>query len=275
MKKIILIAFLHLLSFTLITAQTTLLTEDFETDGEGSRYNSTAFSDCVNSDYFLRTNDNAPFSSCGTFGSVLSNVQGSWFWVCEDIESIANPNATFSMLTLNPLNVSGYSSISISLYMATGRTGTQWEQADTIKIQTSWDGGAYTTIGQFVGDAEFGGYLRQDTNLDGLADGGAPDISSTFGNFTFNVPGIGTNLSVRVRLAGLDGSEEFAFDKITVQGSSAPPANYAPILASMETVPLVFTEGEPAVNITGTITVTDPDDTELDSALVQICSGFT
>ena len=191
-------------------AQTTLLTEDFETDGEGSRYISSTFSDCVNSDYFLWTDDNGPFSSCGSFGSVLSNVQGSWFWVCEDIESTANPNATFSTLTLNPLDVSGYSSITVSLYMATGRTGTQWEWNDSIKIQTSWDGGSFTTIGQFVGDGEFGGYLRQDTNLDGVADAGAPDITSTFANFTFNVPGIGTNLKVRVRMCGLDGSEEFA-----------------------------------------------------------------
>ncbi len=275
MKKFILFAFLHLFSFAFISAQTTLLTEDFESDGEGSRYNSSTFSDCVNSDYFLWTNDNGPFSGCGSFGSVLSNVQGSWFWVAEDIESTANPNATFSTLTLNPLNVSGYSGITVSLFMATGRTGSQWEYSDSVKIQAGWDGGGYTTIGQFVGDGEFGGYLRQDTNLDGLADGDAPDITSTFTNFTFNVPGIGTNLTVRVRLAGLDGSEEFAFDKIVIQGSSTPPANYSPILANLESSPLIFTEGDAATNVTAALTITDPDNTELDSAVIQICSGFT
>ncbi|WP_167619842.1 PKD domain-containing protein [Maribellus sediminis] len=274
MKHFLLLSAIMLLSFVQAFSQTTLLTEGFETDGEGSRYTSTTFSDCTSSDYFLRTNDNGPFSSCGSFGSALSNVQGSWFWVAEDIESTANPNATFSTLTLNPLNASGYSSITVSLYMATGRTGTQWEWGDSIKIQTSWDGGSYTTIGQFVGDGEFGGFLRQDTNLDGVADPGASDIPATFTNFTFNVPGIGTNLRVRVRLCGLDGSEEFAFDQIVVQGSSTPPSNYAPVLASIESENLLFTEGDGPLQVSNTITVSDIDDTDLAGAVVSICSGF-
>ncbi|WP_167612477.1 PKD domain-containing protein [Maribellus sediminis] len=274
MKHFLLLSAIMLLSFVQAFSQTTLLTEGFETDGEGSRYTSTTFSDCTSSDYFLRTNDNGPFTSCGSFGGVLLNVQGSWFWVAEDIESTANPNATFSTLTLNPLNASGYSSITVSLYMATGRTGTHWEWGDSIKIQTSWDGGSYTTIGQFVGDGEFGGFLRQDINLDGVADPGASDIPATFTNFTFNVPGIGTNLRVRVRLCGLDGSEEFAFDQIVVQGSSTPPSNYAPVLASIESENLLFTEGDGPLQVSNTITVSDIDDTELDSAVVSICSGF-
>ena len=278
MKKLLLFTFLNLFSLTIILAQTTLLTEGFETDGEGSRYTSTTFDDCaaVTSDYFLRTSINPYACANGSFGNALTNLQGSNFWVSEGFDgAIGNSGNSFVTLTLDPLDVTGYSSITVSLFMATGQTGTQWEWADSVKIQSSWDGGSYTTIGQFVGNAEFGGLLQQDTDLDGLANSGAPDITSAFTNFTFNVPGTGTNLSVRIRLAGHDGSEEFAFDQIVVQGSSVPPSNFPPQLASIESSIIVFTEGDAATTVTNSLVVSDPDDTNLDSALVEICTGFT
>ncbi|WP_347839978.1 T9SS type A sorting domain-containing protein [uncultured Draconibacterium sp.] len=257
------------------SAQTVLLTEDFETDGEGSRYTSSTFSNCTNNDYFLRTNLNPYVCSTAGFGNALTNVQGSYFWVSEDIESVDNPNGTFATLTLNPVNVSGYTNISVSAFLAEGRAdGMRWETDDKVEIQVSWDGGSYQTIGRFVGDNAFGGYLREDTNLDGLADGGASTVGLAFTNFTYSVLGGGTNLSVRIYLNAHDGTEELAFDQIIVRGDVGTPANYAPVLASIESSAIVFTEGDSPVTVSSTITVSDLDDTSLDSAFVEICTGF-
>ena len=275
MKKILLLAVALVVAFVTF-GQTVLLTEDFETDGEGSRYLSSTFSNCTNNDYFLRTNVNPYICSTAGFGNALTNVQGSYYWVSEDIESVDNPNGTFATLTLNPLNVSSYSNITVSVFLAEGRAdGIRWETDDVVEIQTSWDGGSYVTIGRFVGDDEFGGYLREDTNLDGVADAAAPTVGLAFTNFTYSVPGGGTNLSVRMYLGGHDGSEELAFDQIVVSGDAGAPANYVPVLANIESAGLIYNEGDAPLTITNALTVSDIDNTNLDSAFVEICTGFS
>ena len=74
--------FLFLLAGGILRAQTILYTEGFETNGEGTRYNSNSYTDCTNSDYFFRTNTNpvTPPACGATFGSTLTNLQGSFFW---------------------------------------------------------------------------------------------------------------------------------------------------------------------------------------------------
>ncbi len=277
MKKIILFWVVNLIAFSQMFAQTVILTEDFETDGEGSRYVSTTFDDCASltSDYFLRTNINPYSCTNGSFGEILTNVQGSYFWVSEDIDgAVGNSGGSTATLDLNPLNVAGYSGITISLYLAVGRSGvqTQWETDDFIKIQVNLDGGGFTTIGQFVGDAAFGGYLRQDADLNGVSDGGGSFLTNDFAKYTFNVPTTGSTLTVRILLEGHDGSEEFAFDHIEVSGILS--ANSAPVLANIEGTIISFTEGDPAVQVSNTLTVSDSDDANLESATVSITSGF-
>ncbi|WP_346861406.1 T9SS type A sorting domain-containing protein [uncultured Draconibacterium sp.] len=276
-RSLLLVSIFIFFSFSLL-AQTTILTEGFETDGEGTRYTSSTFFNCTNNDYFVRTNSNPYICSTAGFGNALLSVQGSYFWVSEDIESVDNPNATFSTLTLNSIDISSYSNVTVSLFMAVGQDATilRWEPNDKVEIQASIDGGTnYFTIGRFVGDDTFGGNLRRDTNLDGTADTGEPILTTTFTNYTFNAPAGGTSLLVRIYLDGHDGSEEFAFDQIVVQGDAGPPANFAPVLAAIESSTIVFSEGDAAVAVSSSITVSDADDTDLDSASVEICTGFT
>ena len=47
-----------------------------------------------------------------------------------------------------------------------------------------------------------------------------------------------------------------------------------PVLSDIESTPLDYTEGDPAAIITSTITVTDPDDTNLDSAIIRIAENY-
>ncbi len=55
---------------------------------------------------------------------------------------------------------------------------------------------------------------------------------------------------------------------------SVAGANSAPVLAAIEPGTLAYTEGDGAVNITSTITVTDPDNTNLASAVITISANY-
>lgn len=50
--------------------------------------------------------------------------------------------------------------------------------------------------------------------------------------------------------------------------------NDAPVVSSVEPLPLTYTEGDPPVAITATLDVSDPDDTVLEGATVTIVAGF-
>ncbi len=214
-------------------AQVTLHSESFETDGEGSRYNSNTYSYCpTDPDYFLRTNTNPvlPTGGCATgFGSTLINLQGSFFWAGEDILSNQQPfpgNHAPGQITTQNINIAGYSSLTVSLYLATAsNNGTRWETADSINIQAKIDGGTYRTVGRFMGDGISGGRLRIDANLDGAITGADPLTKCdtvAFIKYTFNIPGGGTSMNVRLDFDQYGGTEESAIDLIEVQGTLSP-----------------------------------------------------
>ncbi len=66
------------------------------------------------------------------------------------------------------------------------------------------------------------------------------------------------------------------FSTWTIGDSGSPftVVNGAPVIASIEGSALSYSEGEPAKQITGTITVTDVDDTEMESAVIQIAGNY-
>lgn len=203
-----------------------LYTESFETDGEGSRYNSTTFIDCAAaSDFFIRTNDNAPLNTActsGTFGSVVGNVDGSFFWASEDIGGgVGNPAGTSGNVTSVNIGITGASGLTVSVYLANVRAGeTRWEFTDFVRIQYAKDGGSFVTVGQFVGNATFGGDLQEDTNLDNAPDGAL--LSTTLTQYSYTIPDGGTNLQVRIEIEQDGGTEEFAFDLIEVDAATLP-----------------------------------------------------
>ena len=216
----------------ILHSQVTLYSESFETDGEGTRYFSNTYNDCAtfaNPDYFVRTNTNPvlPPSFCTAgFADALTNLQGSWFWAGEDIRSnqAGPPGARPpGEITTQNINVTSYNNLTVSLFIATsGNNGTRWEWDDSINVHASLNNGTFKTVGRFVGDAQFGGNLRQDINLDGIADGAV--VSTTaFAKYTFNIPGTGTTLKVRFDFDQYGGSEESAIDLIEVKGNFVVP----------------------------------------------------
>jgi hypothetical protein len=293
-------------------AQTTLAQESFETNGEGTRYTSNSFDLRTNAasvagafPYFTRalTNPfvnpfNTAYYSFGTnaYPVTIGNVTGSVFWAAEAVESTATTPAAGDrppgVVTLNSINASNYSSLTMTVALADARgpssptitqggLNPQNETNDFIRLQYSTDGGAtYNTIGQFVGNNSTGtgqGYMQLDVNQDGVitsADG-AQSATNTLDinlrDFSFSIPGSPAALLVRVQIDQRGASEELAFDNIRVTGvvsTVAPPA-----LANIETSPLSYLEGQAATQITSTLTVTNAAG-NLSGGTVRISSGF-
>ncbi|MEM6801940.1 MAG: hypothetical protein AAF696_11090, partial [Bacteroidota bacterium] len=271
------------LSLTLLVpwrarGQTTLLTEDFETNGEGVRYNGTWFNSLDPNDVMFQTNANpAP-----SHGDALSGLSGTGFIYSEDVDGAPadNPNDPLGILTLNSVNVSGFSSLAVKIKLGEGRNDGRAEADDKIEVQAQLDGGTFVTIGRFQGNPNFPGlfsptsfFFTQDVNLNGVAEASeSTALSSNMTDYTFPISGTGNNLVVRVVITTDGGTEELAFDHIRVEGTAA--SNDPPVIANIEAAAITYTEGDPATQITNTITISDPDDVTLSSATVSIISGL-
>lgn len=222
-----------------LPSQTVLYTEGFETDGESVRYTSNAFIDCAQSDYFTRTNTNpVQPSGCGSalFLNALTNVQGSFFWASEDIRTSSPvPNSRPpGALTTQSFNITGYNNLTVSIFVAcSGNNGLRWESTDSLNIKSSINGGAFRTVGRFMGkgDAVTGAHLGVDANLNGVYDVGidpATDVSNVnFAQYTFTIPGTGSTMRLQLDYDQAGGSEELAVDQIRVTGNIVVPVRWA------------------------------------------------
>ncbi|MEM7036719.1 MAG: hypothetical protein AAF570_07050, partial [Bacteroidota bacterium] len=195
--------------------------EDFETDGEGSRYTSNSYSS--GSDYWTR-NCNNPHPNAG---NAYDNFQGSCAWHFEDVIGANLPApTTHGQIVFGPYNVAGQTGLEASMMMAVGRHGgvffgQRWELTDSINVQYSFDGGTtYKTVGRFIGELAFGGHLLHDVNLSGAPDGGDTEVDTIFSNYTFPIPETGTNIQIRIQAFQNGGSEEEAFENVSLCGVS-------------------------------------------------------
>jgi len=255
--------------------QTTLLQESFETDGEVSRYTSnsgnTGGQMPAGNDIWDRTSLNpAPFHA----NAITAGTRdGSWYWAGEAVSDAALNGGADGFLTLNPINVSGFSSLDMQIALGMSRFGqARWERNDVLRMEYNMDGAGWVIFGLLGGnnaiDDFSGGELAVNTsNNEGIYGPYGTVINETFQDLTFSIPTTGTSLQIRIRGTFL-GTEELAFDNIRVRG--VPSANDPPVLSSIEGTAVLYNEGDPATQISNTIVTADPDDTNLASATVSI-----
>ncbi len=251
-----------------LTAQTTVFSESFETDGEVTRYNSNRGGTC--NDFFDRVS-----STPSCFGSGITGVDGTWFFAGEDVDNGTNGGGP-GLVTFVNHSISGLSNLKVSIKFGTPRDG--FEISDVILVQYSIDGGSYTNAGVFQGDPYSGtvsGPFRIDTdnNPTSVPPTGIVVLNNgVLNNYTFNIPGAGTNLSIRIVVDVNGGTEEIAFDLVKVVGDVT--VNNAPVLASIEGSAINYTEGDPATQVTNSMTVTDSENDNITSAKVEVAVGF-
>ncbi len=250
LKSLLLILMLLLFSIAqVVTAQTTLITQGFETNDEGTDYRSNTFTDGSN-DFWVRT-DTSPEPGSSN-NQTYSGKTGIYFWNGEDVDATENPlgSGNAAYLMIKTLDVSTYAggTATVSIDIAADRNGSgTWETIDAFLIQYAFDGdiatgansvnglptvanvssGTYSNAGAFYGSglANPSNHLSQDDSdpLDGTGDG-ANILNNTFTTYTFifSIPGGASNMSVRFVLDVDHGGEVLAFDEIEITGSSTP-----------------------------------------------------
>ncbi len=195
-------------------AQTTLWSESFETDGNGSRYTATEFSDGF-SDFFTRTNGSNIASDY-----VVSGADGGFFFAAQDTDG-DNPGLTTVTITFSPVNINGYTSLSFSGLFAEddASDGAQdWDNDALVFVEARIDGGAWAKVLQFAPQqGTFNTEPGLDADFDGLRDGAA--LTGSFASFGNSIAGTGSLLELRLQVVFLEaGDEDIAFDLLTVKG---------------------------------------------------------
>jgi len=242
--KIILAFNIQLLYLTL-SAQTTLHTEGFETNGEGTSYATNSFDDGSN-DFWVRTNTSPEPGSSNN--QTYTGKTGTYFWNGEDIDATENPlgSGEDGYIVIKTLSVSSYTggTVTVSIDIAADKNGSGgWETGDFLSVEYAEDtdiatganslnglptsanvnSGTYTTAGIFYGSGSINpnNYLSQDDDLNGTGDG-VNIIDNTFTTYSFDITvgGSASLMSIRIRASTDQGGEVLAFDKISISATA-------------------------------------------------------
>ena len=109
----------------------------------------------------------------------------------------------------------------------------------------------------------------------GTTSGGTEILNDEIVNdITLSVVGLSANTTYYYSVKAENGSGYSEPSNEIIVTTLSPPVNNAPVLASIEGTVLSFTEGDVAIEITNTITVSDVDDTNIESATVQIIDNY-
>lgn len=197
--------------------QVSIFSEDFETDGNGSRYTTSVAEFTDNGgDYFTRT-DGSNISSSVQF----SGVRGSYYFAAQDIDG---EGATLPVsLTFSGIDISGKTGIEFSIYLAEDDgSGEHWDDSDYVHIQYKIDGGDFTPLIHIenFNNVEFNSYPAIDTNFDGTGNGS--EITDTFTQYTASISGTGSTLEIVIELYLDSGNEDIAFDDLLITAVSEP-----------------------------------------------------
>ena len=261
-KSLLLLFFMLALTFS-ASAQITIFTEDFETNGNtinggDGRYTSlNDFHDGVtDDDYFgrVRASDEEYFltnTASGIDADASNNYigqSGDFFYAAEDLDdtggSIGSPNgSTFKDLSITGINITGGTNLAFKGLFARGETdgcGTStYDTEDFVEIYYEIDGGGEVLALCFNPDLECNvpgdisnEPLHHDPDCDG--DGGEGTVlTNTFTEYGFSIMGTGASLNLRIRVRMDAAFEEFAFDLFEVESDTPVSSGVCPTVGAV------------------------------------------
>jgi hypothetical protein len=203
-----------------------LWSEDFETDGQGSRYTASVIFTDGATDYFTRT-DGSNIS-----GTVeLTGPNNSFFWAGQDLNGEGDSDT--QTITFNAIDIFGHIALQFKGLFAEDDDGSNqdWDRPDIAYVEYQIDGGDWTKILQFAaeGSGPYNGEPRQDTNFDGSGDGAA--LTDTFTEYTANISDTGSSLVIKITVKLNSGDEDIAFDYFRVAGDYTLPVSLSAFTA--------------------------------------------
>ncbi|MEM7504999.1 MAG: hypothetical protein AAF417_23455, partial [Pseudomonadota bacterium] len=199
-----------------------LLSESFETDGNGSRYTTsiTEFSDGF-SDFFNRTDGSGISTAYEVAGE-----DGSFYFAAQDIDAAnaaGSGGPSSATLNFNNIDITGYENLAFSALFAEDDAGIfqDIDSSDGLRIRAQIDGGGFFDILRFeAGGDQFDEVAQLDTNLNGIGDGAA--ITDAFTRYYAAIAGTGSSLDLEIEFQASVGEEDFSIDDIRVTGDAAP-----------------------------------------------------
>ena len=190
-----------------------LLTEDFETDGNPTRYETSIpeFTD-GDGDYFTRTDGS-------NISGNYTNPNGNFFFAAQDIDG-EGASAT-QIITFPIINIAGFTGLNFSGLFAEDDDGTNqdWDNADFLHIDYIIDGGPIQNLLWIEGTGGTNAAPAVDTDFDGTGDGTI--ITDVFQTLTAGISGTGSNLIIFITINLNSGDEDIAFDLLQLTGMMA------------------------------------------------------
>lgn len=236
-------------------SQTNVYQETFETDANGTNYNTSIaeFSDGAN-DYFIRT-DGSDLA-----GSVqINGAEGSFFFGAQDIDG---EGATLpATLTTAQIDVTGLSNLDLAVLLAedSDLPDLDWDDNDYVHFTYTLDGGSPQNLLWLESNEINGGFNSEaaiDTDFDGVGDGQVLTDALTEFSAGFDVSGA-TTLEIQVEFQLNSGDEDIAIDNLrVVDGFTASPSLTVQSPADGET----FAPGTTQVNVEFTTANTSASD---------------
>jgi len=194
MAKILLFSLLMVTSLFSVKGQTNLARESFETDGEGTRYNSNTFDDPPNCSFFFRT-DTQP--SC--HADAAAGADGSFYWASENVKGGTNGNVP-AYIELAPIDITDATNLETKILVGVSNgNGIQFDADDQVLVRYSLDGSGWDTAGT-IGSATLNG------------------LTNSLQDFSFSIPGTGSKLEVMVVIDQIGETEELLLDDIRISG---------------------------------------------------------
>ncbi len=191
--------------------QTQIHVVDFESAGG---YTTSIIERTDNSeDYFIRT-DGSNIS--GTYNS----PQGLYFFAAQDLD--ADGMSSPAVLTIDDVNISGYTSLELRVYVAEDDDGSNqdWDDDDYLHIDYDIDNTGTFTNGIWIensGGTNTAPFI--DTDYNGVGDG--PEITDLFAQFTKSFTGTGSLIDIKVTFGKLtQGDVDIAIDHIEIWGTA-------------------------------------------------------
>jgi len=233
-------------------AATVLLSESFETPGEGTRWTSSGeFRESVQT-YFMRTNgqqtsgQNLPPTftsedrrySINLAPATYTGMDGSFVWAAENVDGGSGNNANPATVTLNAVNITGYTNLAFTGLFG----GTAADTNDYLRVSYSLDGSPTFTPALFFATTTTGTSqtLALDTDNNGRGDAGLGDVNvlgSALKEFGFAIPDAAT-VTLRVEVFADASADEFAFDFFQLSGDLLPAPQPAPEPATLALIGL-------------------------------------
>lgn len=220
MNRKILLLSIFFLGYGTINAQTQFWVDNFEDPGTPSSGTRSATVDGGgNASYFKRT-DGATSTWFNSYGN-YTNIEGSKYWGGKDYDgALGQPVLTPLQVEWTGINIAGKTGLSFTGAFACQNQTDAWENAtlgsthsDFMLVEYRIDAGAYLKLVAFYGNnltPVSGKRLALDADFNGIGEGTL--LLKAFQDFSKNITGTGTTLSIRITSFSNDPAEELAFD---------------------------------------------------------------